>query len=75
MDVAVAVVRPGDTVVVRPGERIPVDGNVRLGRSAVNQAPVTSESVPAAISEGDEVFAGTGDGDGALEVMTMRAAG
>jgi Zn2+/Cd2+-exporting ATPase len=75
VEVAVEQVRVGDSVVVRPGERIPVDGKVSKGRSAVNQAPVTGESVPVEKEVGSEVFAGTVNGDGALEVETTRAAG
>lgn len=74
-EVPVDQVGVGDVVVVRPAERIPVDGEVRQGRSAVNQAPITGESVPVEKSEGDEVFAGTVNGDGALEVVATRAAG
>lgn len=65
----------GDIVVVRPAERIPVDGKVRSGRSAVNQAPITGESVPVDKEPGQEVFAGTVNGEGALEVETTRSAG
>ena len=65
----------GDLVVVRPGDRIPVDGEVRAGQSAVNQAPVTGESVPVEKLAGDRVFAGTVNGDGALEVATTGAVG
>lgn len=75
MEVPVEEVAPGETVVVRPAERIAVDGEVRQGRSAVNQAPITGESVPVEKTEGDEVFAGTINGDGALEIRTTRAAG
>lgn len=74
-DVPVEDVEPGSWVIVRPGERIPVDGTVRNGRSAVDQAPITGESVPVEKDEGDEVFAGTVNGDGALQVETTRAAG
>lgn len=74
-DVAVEEVARGEVVIVRPAERIPVDGEVRQGRSAVNQAPITGESVPVEKTEGDEVYAGTVNGDGALEIVTTRAAG
>ena len=64
-----------DTVfIVHPGERIPLDGLVSSGRSHVNQAPITGESVPVEKSPDDEVFAGTINGDGALEVRSTRAA-
>lgn len=74
-DVPVEDVDRGDWVLVRPAERIPVDGTVRKGRSAVDQAPITGESVPVEKGEGDEVYAGTVNGDGALQVETTRAAG
>lgn len=64
----------GDTVVVKPGERIPVDGVVATGRSAVNQAPITGESSPVEKEEGAPVFAGTINGRGALEVRVSRKA-
>ena len=75
VEVPVEEVAAGETVVVRPAERIPVDGEVRSGRSVVNQAPITGESVPVEKAPGDEVFAGTIDGDGALQVTTTRVAG
>jgi len=74
-EVPVDQVVEGEVVVVRPAERIPVDGQVRSGRSAVNQAPITGESVPVEKEPGAEVYAGTINGDGALEVKTTRAAG
>jgi Cd2+/Zn2+-exporting ATPase len=64
--VSVAALVVGDRVLVRPGERIPADGVVHAGASAVDQAAITGESVPVAKAEGDEVFAGTVNGDGAL---------
>ena len=63
-----------DIVVIRPGQRFPVDGVVVAGESAVNQAPVTGESWPAEKGPGDEVFAGSINGDGALEVEAVRPA-
>ena len=74
-DVPVEAVATGELVLVRPGERIPVDGVVAEGRSAVNQAPITGESVPVDKEPGSEVFAGTVNGDGSLEVETTRAVG
>ncbi|MEQ1854942.1 MAG: heavy metal translocating P-type ATPase [Longimicrobiales bacterium] len=75
IDVPVEQVAVGEWVIVRPAERIPVDGKVRKGRSAVNQAPITGESVPVEKDEGDEVYAGTVNGEGAIHVETTRAAG
>ena len=69
----VETIQPGTLIVVRPGEKIPLDGEVMTGESAVNQAPVTGESLPADKRRGDEVFAGTINGRGALEVRVTRA--
>ncbi len=62
----------GETVIIRPGERIPVDGHVASGVSSVNQAPVTGESVPVRKAPGDKVYAGTLNGDTALEVTVSQ---
>ena len=62
----------GDTIVVRPGEKVPLDGRVIGGESYVNQAPVTGESLPVEKSAGHEVFAGTINGRGALDVLVTR---
>src|SRR5262249_52443423 len=70
--VPVEAVRPGDVVVVRPGERLPVDGRVVAGRAAVEEAAITGESVPADKGPGDEVFAGTVATGGAVAVETTR---
>ena len=70
----VAQVRLGDRVVVRPGDRVPVDGQVRAGESAVDQSPITGESVPVPKAPGDEVFAGTINQENALEVEVTRLA-
>jgi Zn2+/Cd2+-exporting ATPase len=67
-------IRPGDLVRVRPGERIPIDGRVISGMSDVEQAAVTGESMPMSKSSGDEVFAGTLNGTGALLVEATRPA-
>jgi Cd2+/Zn2+-exporting ATPase len=74
-DVPVEQVAPGDRVVVRPAERVPVDGRVVGGQSAVDQAPITGESVPVDKANGDEVFAGTINGEGVLTVETTKASG
>jgi Zn2+/Cd2+-exporting ATPase len=71
--VAASSVAAGEVVVVRPGEKIPVDGRVLAGRSAVDQAPITGESIPVDRAAGDEVFAGTLNGEGVLEVESTRA--
>ncbi len=71
----VAEINIGDIVIVRPGERFPLDGVIQRGSSAVNQAPITGESVPVEKSSGDDVFAGTINGTGVLEVRTTRQVG
>jgi len=64
----------GDTVLVRPGERIGADGRVQSGASEVDQATITGEPLPVAKQPGDEVFAGTLNGTGALRVAVERDA-
>ncbi|WP_430506186.1 heavy metal translocating P-type ATPase [Haloparvum sp. PAK95] len=66
-------VEEGEVVVVKPGGKIPVDGTVVDGESAVNQAPVTGESAPVHKADGDEVYAGTVNQEGALEIRTTGA--
>ena len=60
--------RVGDDVVVRPGDKVPLDGIVVAGHSDVNEAPITGESLPVDKAAGDEVYAGTINGRGALDV-------
>ncbi len=64
----------GDVIIVRPGERIAMDGRVRAGYSTVNQAPITGESIPVEKKTGDPIFAGTINGHGSLEVEVTRKA-
>ena len=87
-EVPVDSLQPGDVVVVRPGERIPVDGIVLEGQSSVNQAPVTGESIPVdkmphpnpqealqqweRLSDSHRVFAGTLNGNGTLTLLVAR---
>ncbi|HYE86738.1 MAG TPA: heavy metal translocating P-type ATPase [Vicinamibacterales bacterium] len=70
--VSIDQVAPGVLMLVRPGDKIALDGIVRNGRSDVNQAPITGESLPVEKVEGDEVFAGTINGHGALTVAVTR---
>src|ERR1035437_770821 len=65
-------VRLGNRFIVPAGERIPLDGRVTEGASAVNQAPITGESVPVEKLPGAEVFAGTINGDGMLTIRTTK---
>lgn len=64
----------GTNFFVRPGERFPLDGKVVEGSTDVNQAPITGESVPVLKAPGDEVFAGTINGDGGVKVESTKAA-
>jgi heavy metal translocating P-type ATPase len=72
--VATGTLAVGDTVLVRPGERIGADGRVLDGASEVDQATITGEPLPVAKGAGDEVFAGTLNGTGALRVKVERDA-
>lgn len=72
--VQVEELQQGDHLLVRPGERIAADGIVREGYSSVNQASITGESIPADKSLGDEVFAGTMNGQGALVIEMTKPA-
>ena len=72
--VPVEQLRVGDRVIVRPGDRVPADGTVVEGESAVNQAPITGESVPVDKTAGDEVYAGTINEEGYLEAEVTAEA-
>jgi Cd2+/Zn2+-exporting ATPase len=65
----------GDRVLVRPGDRVPVDGVIREGLSTLDQAAVTGESVPVTRGQGESVFAGTVNVDGTLELEVTRLSG
>ena len=71
-EIPVEEVQVGDTLIVRPGEKLAMDGQITMGRSAINQAAITGESIPADKGPGDEVFAGTLNGEGALEVRVTK---
>ncbi len=71
-DVPVAELAIGDRVVVRPGERVPIDGTVLKGQSAIDQSTLTGESLPVDKQSGDQVFAGTLNQFGALEVRADK---
>lgn len=72
MDVADVAV--GSTVLVKPGEKFPLDGKITKGQTSVNQAPITGESMPVPKSANDDVFAGTINGDGTVEFATTKVA-
>lgn len=73
-ELPVADVRVGDHVIVKPGERMPVDGVIIEGESAFDESPVTGESWPVEKGPGQDVFAGTINGTGALDVAVRRVA-
>lgn len=70
--VAADVLRPGDHIMIRPGERISADGTVTAGSSDVDQSSITGEPLPVPKQTGDEVFAGTLNGSGALRVTVTH---
>ncbi len=71
-DVPVPELRRGDLILVKPGERIPTDGIVESGRTSVNEAMLTGESVPVEKGEGDEVIGGSINGESAITVRVSR---
>ncbi len=73
-EVGVETLERGDIVVVRAGERIPVDGTVEAGRSSIDESALTGESLPVEKAAGDSVFAGAVNGDGTLDVEVAKLA-
>jgi len=71
-EVPVAKVQVGETIQIKPGGRISLDGTVQKGESSVDQSPITGESVPVSKAKGDEVFAGSINSEGALEVLVTK---
>ncbi|MCE5341025.1 MAG: cation-translocating P-type ATPase [Planctomycetaceae bacterium] len=72
VNIPVSEIQIGDIAVVRPGGRIPVDGIVIAGQSSVNQAPITGESMPVEKFKGSEVYGGTLNETGRLEIKTTK---
>ncbi|MBI5407620.1 MAG: cation-translocating P-type ATPase, partial [Nitrospirae bacterium] len=72
MSVPLEEIRIGDRLIIKPGERIPLDGKVILGTSSVDQSPITGESMPVAKSFGDEVFAGSMNQRGSFEMTVTK---
>lgn len=72
VEVPVREVQPGDIVIVRPGEKIPVDGEVAAGQATVNQATITGESMPVEVGPGAQVYAATIAQFGSIRVRTAR---
>ena len=70
--IAIDSVTVGDIVIVRPGEKIPLDGRVQAGESHVNQAPITGSPFPSTKTPGDDVFGGAINGRGVLDVAVTR---
>jgi heavy metal translocating P-type ATPase len=73
--VGVEALKLGDTVLIKPGERLPIDGVILRGQSAIDQSPITGESVPVDKQPDDLVFAGTVNGYGALAIRVTKLAG
>ena len=71
-EVPTATVEIGQNIQIRPGERVPLDGEVVSGFSTLNQAPITGESVPVEKAVGEKVFAGSINGEGALEMRVTQ---
>lgn len=74
-EVAAAEVQIGETILVKPGQKSALDGEVVSGHSAMDQSPITGESIPVEKTTGDVVFAGSINGEGALEIRVTKAAG
>lgn len=72
VDIPVKQLKAGDTVLVKPGEKIPIDGLVYEGRSAVNESMITGESVPVEKENGDEIVGGSINGEGILKFKVSR---
>jgi Cd2+/Zn2+-exporting ATPase len=74
IEIPVEEIELADLVLVRPGKRIPVDGLIEAGSSSIDESPITGESLPVDKREKDKVFAGTINGQGALEIRVTRLA-
>lgn len=71
-EIPVSAIKPGDILIVRPGERIGTDGVVVKGHVSVDQAPITGESMPVEKTKGDTVYCGTLNKDGAIEIEATK---
>lgn len=72
-DKSVEDVKIGEILIIRPGERIPLDGQISKGQTHINQAPITGESMPIPKQENDDVYAGTINGESSIEVNVTKA--
>lgn len=70
--ISIAQIQVGDVVRVRPGENLPVDGKVVVGRTTINQASLTGEAVPAEVTIGDQVYAGTTNLTGGIDIQVTQ---
>ena len=75
LEVPATDVQPGETILVKPGQKSALDGEVVSGNSAMDQSPITGESLPVEKTSGDSVFAGSINGEGSLEVRVTKTAG
>jgi Cu2+-exporting ATPase len=71
-DVPVAEIKPGDRVLVKPGEKVPTDGVIVEGRTSVNEAMLTGESKPVTKGEGDDAIGGSVNGEGAITLEILK---
>ncbi len=67
-------IKVGQTLLIRPGEKIPLDGRITKGETHINQAPITGESMPIPKQEGDEVYAGTINEEGGIQIEVLKIA-
>jgi Zn2+/Cd2+-exporting ATPase len=72
VEVPVTEINVGDVIAVKAGARVPLDGEIISGASSINQAAITGESMPVEKTSGDELFAGTINGEGSLEIRTTK---
>ncbi len=71
-EISISEIKVGDIVRVRPGENLPVDGKVVVGRTTINQASLTGEAVPAEVTIGDQVYAGTTNLSGGVDIQVTQ---
>lgn len=74
VEVAAAEVQPGETILIKPGQKSALDGEVISGQSAMDQSPITGESIPVEKTSGDPIFAGAINGEGAMEIRVTKVA-
>lgn len=72
MEISVEEVEVGDTVLIKPGSKIPIDGKITKGNSSINEAPITGESIPVDKEKGDKIHAGTINEQGYIEAVATR---